>query len=199
MKRIFDILFSIVGILILSPLFILIGIFVILDSRGGMLFRQERIGKNGCEFKVLKFRTMHPGSAGKGALTIGKKDPRVTSVGYYLRNYKLDELPQLFNVLMGDMSFVGPRPEVEKYTRLYTEEHKKKVLSVRPGITDFASIKFRNESEILAQSQDPEETYIKEIMPEKLRLNMKYIDNSNIFKDIFIIINTFYVLIKDRL
>lgn len=163
-----------------------------------MLFSQERIGKNGSVFKVLKFRTMHPNSFDKGTLTIGNKDPRVTSVGYYLRNYKLDELPQLFNVLMGDMSFVGPRPEVEKYTRLYNDEQKR-VLSVKPGITDYASIKFRNESEILAKSNDPEETYIQEIMPEKLRLNMKYIDNQSVFKDIAIIFNTLYVLIKDRL
>ncbi|ODS89317.1 MAG: glycosyl transferase [Chryseobacterium sp. SCN 40-13] len=198
MKRIFDIFFSALGILLFSPLFIIIGIFVLLDSKGGMLFSQERIGKNGSVFKVLKFRTMHPNSFDKGTLTIGNKDPRVTSVGYYLRNYKLDELPQLFNVLMGDMSFVGPRPEVEKYTRLYNDEQKR-VLSVKPGITDYASIKFRNESEILAKSNDPEETYIQEIMPEKLRLNMKYIDNQSVFKDIAIIFNTLYVLIKDPL
>jgi len=198
MKRIFDIFFSGLGILLFSPLFIIIGIFVLFDSKGGMLFSQERIGKNGSVFKVLKFRTMHPNSFDKGALTIGNKDPRVTSVGYYLRNYKLDELPQLFNVLMGDMSFVGPRPEVEKYTRLYNDEQKR-VLSVKPGITDYASIKFRNESEILAKSNDPEEAYIQEIMPEKLRLNMKYIDNQSVFNDIAIIFNTFYVLIKDRL
>lgn len=198
MKRIFDIFFSALGILLFSPLFIIIGIFVLLDSKGGMLFSQERIGKNGSVFKVLKFRTMHPNSFDKGTLTIGNKDPRVTSVGYYLRNYKLDELPQLFNVLMGDMSFVGPRPEVEKYTRLYNDEQKR-VLSVKPGITDYASIKFRNESEILAKSNDPEEAYIQEIMPEKLRLNMKYIDNQSVFNDIAIIFNTFYVLIKDRL
>ena len=138
---------------------------------------------------------MRPDSFSKGALTVGSRDPRITEVGYYLRKYKLDELPQLFNVLFGDMSFVGPRPEVKKYTDLYNEEQRK-VLSVRPGITDYASIKFRNENDLLAASDEPEQLYIDEIMPEKLALNMKYIQDNTIFKDIKIIIDTFYTIIK---
>nr|WP_305049818.1 sugar transferase [Elizabethkingia bruuniana] len=141
----------------------------------------------------MKFRTMHPGSFAKGAITIGDRDPRVTNVGYYLRKYKFDELPQLFNVLIGEMSFVGPRPEVEKYTVLYNETQKE-VLSVRPGITDYASIKYRNESEILAQSSNPEKTYIEVIMPEKLNINLAYIKDNNIFKDVKIIFETFIAI-----
>ena len=138
---------------------------------------------------------MRPDSFSKGALTVGSRDPRITNVGYYLRKYKLDELPQLFNVLFGDMSFVGPRPEVKKYTDLYTPEQKK-VLSVRPGITYYASIKFRNENDLLASSDDPEKLYIEEIMPEKLKLNLEYINDNHILKDIKIILDTFYTIVK---
>lgn len=196
MKRIFDIVFSFIGILILSPFFIIVSFLIVIDSKGGVLYKQERVGFNGSVFKVFKFRTMKPNSFSKGALTVGSRDPRITSIGYYLRKYKLDELPQLFNVLFGDMSFVGPRPEVKKYTDLYNEEQKK-VLSVRPGITDYASIKFRNENDLLSESDDPERLYIDEIMPEKLALNMKYINDNNIFKDIKIIFDTFYTIIKN--
>lgn len=195
MKRIFDIILSLVGIMILCPFYIIIAVLILLDSRGDVLYKQERVGLNGSVFKVFKFRTMKPDSFLKGALTVGSRDPRITNIGYYLRIYKLDEFPQLFNVLLGDMSFVGPRPEVKRYTDLYNEEQKK-ALSVRPGITDYASIKFRNENDLLSGSDDPERLYIDVIMPEKLALNMKYINNNNIFKDIEIIFNTFYTIIK---
>ena len=195
MKRIFDIFFAFIGIVFLTPFFLIISLLIIIDSKGGILYKQERIGCHGSMFKVFKFRTMRPDSFSKGALTVGSRDPRITNIGYYLRKYKLDELPQLFNVLFGDMSFVGPRPEVKKYTDLYNEEQKK-VLSVRPGITDYASIKFRNENDLLSESDEPERLYIDEIMPEKLALNMKYINDNNIFKDIKIIFDTFYTIIK---
>lgn len=196
MKRAFDLLFSFLGILFLLPFYIIIALLIVIDSKGGVFYRQERTGKNNKMFKVMKFRTMRPDSFAKGALTVGSRDPRITGVGYYLRKYKLDELPQLFNVIAGEMSFVGPRPEVKKYTDLYTESQQK-VLSVRPGITDYASIKFRNENDLLSASDDPEKLYIEEIMPEKLDLNLKYISDNNIFKDIKIIFDTFYVIVKD--
>lgn len=195
MKRFFDIVLSLIGIIVLIPVYIIIAIAISLDSKGGVIYRQKRIGRNSVPFDVLKFRTMRPDSFSKGALTVGDRDPRVTKVGYFLRKYKLDELPQLFNVLLGDMSFVGPRPEVEKYTKLYNEEQKK-VLSVRPGITDNASIKYRNESELLAKSQNPEQTYIDVIMPEKLTINLDYIEDNNVFKDIKIIFDTFSAIVK---
>lgn len=196
MKRLFDIFFSLIGIIFLLPFFIIISILILLDSKGGIIYKQERVGKGDVIFKVLKFRTMRPDSFSKGALTVGSRDPRITNVGYYLRKYKLDELPQLFNVLFGEMSFVGPRPEVKKFTDLYTPEQKK-VLSVRPGITDYASIKFRNENDLLASSDDPEKLYIEEIMPEKLKLNLEYINDNHILKDIKIILDTFCVIVKD--
>ena len=195
MKRIFDLFFSFLGILFLLPIYIIIAIFIKIDSNGDILYKQERIGKNGIPFYVLKFRTMIPNAFSKGALTVGSRDPRVTNIGFYLRKYKLDELPQLFNVFLGEMSFVGPRPEVKKYTDLYNAEQKK-VLSVAPGITDYASIKFRNENDLLSESDDPEKLYIDQIMPEKLNLNLKYINDNNVFKDIKIIFNTFYTIIK---
>ena len=196
MKRIFDVLFSLIGIIVLLPVYIIISLLVMTDSKGGILYKQERTGKGDKIFKVFKFRTMRPDSFSKGALTVGSRDPRITNVGYYLRKYKLDELPQLFNVFFGDMSFVGPRPEVKKYTDLYNEAQKK-VLTVRPGITDYASIKFRNENDLLSVSDNPEQLYIDEIMPEKLDLNLKYINDNSLFKDIKIIFDTFYVIIKD--
>ncbi|WP_027377816.1 sugar transferase [Kaistella palustris] len=195
MKRIFDVVFSFSGILILLPFFLIISVLILADSKGGILYRQPRTGKGGKIFRVFKFRTMRPDSFSKGALTVGSRDPRITAVGYTLRKYKLDELPQLFNVLLGDMSFVGPRPEVQKYTDLYNPEQQK-VLTVRPGITDYASIKFRNENDLLSASSEPEKLYIEEIMPEKLNLNLKYIADNSVFKDIKIIFNTFYTIIK---
>lgn len=196
MKRFFDIVFSFIGIIILIPVYLLIAFAISIDSKGGVIYKQKRTGKANIPFDVLKFRTMRPDSFAKGALTVGSRDPRITGVGYYLRKYKLDELPQLFNVLFGEMSFVGPRPEVKKYTDLYNAKQLE-VLSVRPGITDYASIKFRNENDLLSASDDPEKLYIDEIMPEKLKLNLNYIHDNNVFKDIKIIFDTFVAIIKD--
>jgi lipopolysaccharide/colanic/teichoic acid biosynthesis glycosyltransferase len=189
MKRIFDIVFSIGGIVILSPFFILFWILIKLESKGDPIFKQLRVGKNNIDFKLYKFRTMFPDSERKGSITIGGRDPRVTRVGYYLRKFKVDELPQLFNVLKGDMSFVGPRPEVRKYVELYSKEQLK-VLTIQPGITDYASIKYFNENEILGNSPNPEHDYINIIMPEKLKLNIEYLHDNNFLRDIRIILIT---------
>lgn len=188
-KRAFDIAFSTIGLLIIWPVLLIIALAIALDSRGGVLFRQTRVGKNGVEFKILKFRTMIPKAEAKGMqLTVGR-DSRITRVGKLLRKTKLDELPQLINVFAGDMSFVGPRPEVPKYVKLYTKEQRQ-VLLVRPGITDLASIQFRHESELLSGSEHPEQTYIGEIMPEKIRLNMLYLKNLSVWNDVLIILRT---------
>lgn len=196
MIRIADLILSFTGIVLCLPFFGIIALWVILDSPGGAFYRQQRIGKNGVPFRLYKFRSMRADSDKKGLLTIGDRDNRITKSGLFLRRSKLDELPQLFNVFKGDMSVVGPRPEVEKYTSLYNEEHKA-ALSVRPGITDMASIVFRNETEILSQQLDPERYYIEHIMPEKIRLNMVFIQNPSlgnyfriIFKTIFTVIST---------
>ncbi|MCF0205914.1 MAG: sugar transferase [Bacteroidales bacterium] len=191
MKRTFDIVCSFLGILILSPIFIIVAILVATTSRGGVFYRQVRVGKDFKDFKILKFRSMRPNSDQKGLLTVGSKDNRVTKVGYFIRKFKIDELPQLINVLKGDMSFVGPRPEVRKYVDLYNEEQKK-VLSVRPGITDYASIEYRNENDILAKAADPEKAYIEDIMQEKLKLNLKYINEMSLGVDIKIIFKTIF-------
>jgi lipopolysaccharide/colanic/teichoic acid biosynthesis glycosyltransferase len=188
-KRVFDIVCSFIGIIILFPFFILISVLIIIDSKGGVFYRQVRVGKNNKDFFLLKFRTMQTGADKKGLLTVGSRDSRVTRIGYYLRKYKLDELPQLFNVLFGSMSLVGPRPEVRKYVDLYTPQQKR-VLYVKPGITDFASIEYVNENEILAKSTNPEQTYINEIMPHKLSLNLKYIEQQGFITDLSIIFRT---------
>ena len=189
MKRLFDIVCSFFGLVILSPLFIFLSLWVGLSSRGGVFYKQRRVGLNGRDFTLYKFRSMAVGSDKKGLLTVGGKDSRVTKAGYFIRKYKLDELPQLFNVLKGDMSFVGPRPEVRKYVDMYSEEQKR-VLSVRPGITDIASMKYRNENDILAKAENPEQYYIDVIMPDKLALNLEYIDTRNFFRDIKLIFRT---------
>ncbi len=191
MKRIFDIFCSFFGLLLLSPLFLIVALLVATTSRGGVFYKQIRVGKDFCNFKILKFRSMRPDSDKKGLLTVGSKDNRVTKVGYFIRKYKIDELSQLINVLVGDMSFVGPRPEVPKYVEMYNEEQRK-VLSVRPGITDYASIEYRNENDILAKSDNPEQTYIDEVMPAKLRLNLQYINDMSLAVDIKIIFKTFF-------
>lgn len=180
---------SLVMLVLLSPLFLLISLLIIIDSRGGVFYKQVRVGKFGKDFKLFKFRTMRPDSDQKGLLTVGAKDSRITGIGIYLRKYKLDELPQLLNVLGGSMSLVGPRPEVRKYVDLYTEEQAK-VLNVKPGITDYASIEYINENEILAQSSDPEKTYIEEVMPAKLELNKIYIQNPGLGQDLKILLLT---------
>lgn len=177
--RLLDFVFSTVGIIVLSPLFILIALLIKFTSAGSVLFKQQRVGKNGKDFTLLKFRTMQVNAEAKGQLTVGGKDSRITKVGYYLRKYKLDELPQLINVFIGNMSLVGPRPEVRKYVNFYTAEQQK-VLLVLPGITDYASIAFRNENELLANAENPEKYYIDTIMPAKIELNKKFIDNRSI-------------------
>lgn len=189
LKRAFDFTFSMVLILILSPVLIFISVWIVFDSRGGVIYIQQRAGKNNEDFSIYKFRTMHTGADKKGLLTVGMKDNRITKAGYFLRKYKLDELPQLFNVLIGNMSFVGPRPEVRKYVLLYTTPQLK-VLSVKPGITDYASILYANENEVLASSADPEREYINTIMPAKLELNLKYINEQSFFTDIKILFQT---------
>ncbi|MBK6523250.1 MAG: sugar transferase [Sphingobacteriaceae bacterium] len=176
MIRLFDIIFSFLGLIILLPFFVLIAVCIKLSSAGPIFFIQQRVGKDNIDFKLIKFRTMKMDADKKGLLTVGGRDPRITGIGYFLRKFKLDELPQLINVLFGDMSLVGPRPEVRKYVDLYTVEQKR-VLIVRPGITDSASLEYFNENELLSKSSDPEKTYIGEIMPAKLQLNMKFINN----------------------
>tara|TARA_R110000868_G_scaffold293806_1_gene554280 strand:+ start:9340 stop:9927 length:588 start_codon:yes stop_codon:yes gene_type:complete len=195
MKRIFDIIASSIGIILLFPVYLSIVLAIKLTSKGSFLYKQKRVGVRGKDFYIFKFRTMYLDSDKKGLLTVGDKDPRVTYIGYYLRKFKLDELPQLFNVLIGDMSIVGPRPEVRRYVDLYSPEDMI-VLSIRPGITDYASIHFRNENEILKGSENPEQKYIDEIMPIKLNLNKKYVQDKGFFKDILIIFKTFYSIIK---
>lgn len=194
-KRLFDIVFSILGIIILSPLLIIISIIIVVPSMGGAFYLQIRVGKNGKEFKLFKFRTMRKDAYKSGQLTIGMRDTRITSIGYYLRKYKLDELPQLFNVLIGDMSFVGPRPEVPKYVAMYNTEQKM-VLTVKPGITDYASIVYSEENALLANAENPEEFYINKVMPAKLKLNMRYINDMSFLTDISIIFKTIGKIFK---
>lgn len=195
LKRLFDFLCSLIGLIILSPVLIIVSILIKLDSSGPVLFKQVRVGKDEKPFKILKFRTMVVDAEKRGKqITVGQ-DSRITRVGSFLRKYKLDELPQLINVFVGDMSLVGPRPEVPKYTQYYTKEQKR-IFEVRPGITDYASIKYRNENEILGKSEDPEKTYIEEVMQDKLNINFEYIDKRSVIEDIFIIFNTIAKIIK---
>ena len=191
MIRILDFLFSFFGLILLSPLFFLIGILIKFSSYGPVIYKQSRIGLNGVKFDVYKFRSMRLNSDKLGLITVGGRDSRVTSIGYYLRKYKLDELPQLFNVLIGDMSFVGPRPEVKKYVDLYTLDQRR-VLSIKPGITDWASILYRDENIILEKSNNPEQEYIHKIMPDKIKYNLIYINKHSIIEYFKIIIVTFW-------
>ena len=188
-KRVFDIVVSFFGLVVILPVFFIIAIAVIVESRGGVFYLQKRVGKNNKDFKIFKFRTMYTNSDKKGLLTVGSDDKRITKIGLILRKYKLDELPQLINVLIGNMSLVGPRPEVRKYVNLYTSEQKK-VLGVKPGITDPASLKYSNENEILAQFDDPEKVYIEEIMQAKLNINLEYIKTRSLKSDFKVIIDT---------
>ena len=197
MIRFFDIIFSIIGLVILSPIFIVLYLLIRIESKGGGFYSQERIGKNGKPFKLYKFRSMRIGSDKKGLITIGEKDNRITKTGFILRKYKLDELPQLWNVFIGDMSLVGPRPEVKKYTDLYTEEQKQ-VLHVRPGITDWASIKYVDENKILGESKTPDEAYVNLIMPNKIKLNMVYIQNQTLGEYFKIIFTTFKEIVRKK-
>ena len=194
LKRIFDIISSLFGLILLSPFIIIIAILIKLDSKGPIFFKQVRVTKNGREFKIFKYRTMKIGSDKYSQITVGK-DSRITKIGDFLRKYKLDEIPQLINVLIGDMSLVGPRPEVPKYIALYTEEQRE-ILKVRAGITDYASIEFSNENDILANEADPEKAYIEKIMPRKIELNKKYLSEISVMTDIKIILLTIKKILK---
>lgn len=195
MKRLLDILSSSIVLLVLLPVWLVIALLIAMESKGGVFYKQVRVGKDNKDFFLYKFRTMRVGSDKKGLLTVGERDNRITRVGYFLRKYKIDEFPQLLNVIKGDMSIVGPRPEVRKYVDLYTPEQMK-VLSVRPGLTDLASIKYVHENEVLAASYNPEQTYIDEVMPAKLDLNLQYIATQSLMGDIRLIFNTFLAILK---
>ena len=197
MIRLLDIIASACGLIVLSPLFIVLAVWIILDSKGSVFYKQVRVGRWGRDFHLYKFRSMRVGADKKGLITVGGKDNRITKVGYIIRKYKLDELPQLLNVLKGDMSLVGPRPEVRKYVDLYTEEQRK-VLSVRPGITDYASIEYVDENEILGKAEDPDKTYIEVIMPDKIKYNMKYINNRSVWEYLKVIFLTFKSIVVGR-
>jgi lipopolysaccharide/colanic/teichoic acid biosynthesis glycosyltransferase len=186
LKRLFDILFSVTILLTFLPVGIIISICILVESRGGIFYRQTRVGRFGKDFRIFKFRTMKPNADQLGKLTVGMRDPRITRVGFFIRKYKLDEFPQFLNVIYGEMSIVGPRPEVREYVDLYSTEQQK-ILSVKPGITDYASIEYFDENKILGNAVDPKETYIHEIMPAKLALNQKYIQNPTISHDLKII------------
>lgn len=190
-KKLYDLFFSFTGLLILFPLFLIIAVIIKFTSKGPVFYIQPRVGKNNREFMLYKFRTMKAGSDKSGLLTIGSTDSRITHVGGFLRKYKIDELPQLLNILKGDMSFVGPRPEVRKYVLLYSEEQMN-VLNIKPGLTDYASLQYINEDEILASEAEPEQAYVKKIMPEKLRLNLQYMDEMSFFTDLSIIFRTIF-------
>ena len=194
LKRIFDITLSLFGLIILLPFILIIAILIKIDSKGPVFFKQIRVTKNGKEFKIFKYRTMRVGSDKYSQITVGK-DGRITKIGSFLRKYKLDEIPQLINVLIGDMSLVGPRPEVPKYVALYTDEQKE-ILKVRAGITDYASIEFSDENDLLASEEEPEKAYIEKIMPKKIELNKKYLSEVSILTDIKIILLTIKKILK---
>ena len=196
MKRLFDFIASFFGLILLAPIFVLIALWIKIDSRGPIFFRQERVGFQGEGFRIHKFRTMVLDAEKKGKqITVGA-DSRITTVGSFLRKYKLDEIPQLIDVLAGDMSLVGPRPEVSKYIDCYSDDEKFDVLSVKPGITDNASIEFRDENELLASSKDPEATYISEVLPKKIALYRQYVRERSFFGDVAIIFKTIFLIIK---
>jgi lipopolysaccharide/colanic/teichoic acid biosynthesis glycosyltransferase len=193
MKRIFDLTFSTLGLIALAPIFLIISIIIKLDSQGAIFFRQERVGLNGKPFRIFKFRTMKTANSGL-KITVGS-DSRITKIGAFLRKYKIDELPQFINILVGEMSFVGPRPEVPEYVKYYSEANRKIVLSVPPGITDLASIKFKNENDILAKEANPEQAYITKIMPKKLRYCRFYVQNQSLCYDVVIMWKTVWAVI----
>ena len=196
MKRLFDFIASFYGLILLSPIFVLAALWIKIDSRGPIFFRQERVGFQGVLFRIHKFRTMVLDAEKKGKqITVGA-DSRITTVGSFLRKYKLDEIPQLIDVLAGDMSLVGPRPEVSKYIDCYSDDEKFDVLSVKPGITDNASIEFRDENELLASSKDPEATYISEVLPKKIALYRQYVRERSFFGDVAIIFKTIFLIVK---
>ena len=194
LKRIFDTTLSLFGLIILLPFMLIIAILIKIDSKGPIFFKQIRVTKGGREFKILKYRTMRVGSDKYSQITVGK-DERITKIGSFLRKYKLDEIPQLINVLIGDMSLVGPRPEVPKYVALYTDEQKE-ILKVKAGITDYASIEFSDENDLLASEEDPEKEYIEKIIPKKIELNKKYLSEISVLTDIRIILLTIKKILK---
>ncbi len=194
MKRLFDFVFSSIGLIIFSPLLLIISIAIKFSSKGKILFKQKRIGIGYKEFTIYKFRTMYENSGGIQLTT--KSDNRVTSVGKFLRKSKLDELPQLINVLFGDMSFVGPRPEVKRYADKY-KENEKEVFKLKPGITDYASIRFINENELLERKTDPEKYYLDEIVPKKVKINLDYAKDATVLKDIVVILKTIFRVVSN--
>lgn len=197
LKRTFDIVASGCGLIVLSPLFAVLAIWIKADSKGPVFYRQVRVGKDNKDFRLFKFRSMRPDSDKVGLITVGGRDPRVTRSGYYIRKYKLDEFPQLINVFKGDMSLVGPRPEVRKYVDMYSPQQMR-VLDVKPGITSLASIRYRNENEILAAADDPDKAYIEQLMPDKLAIDLEYVDKATLWNDIKLIFSTFREIIVNR-
>jgi lipopolysaccharide/colanic/teichoic acid biosynthesis glycosyltransferase len=195
LKRIFDIFFSFIGLIVLLIPFLLIAFLISIDSKGGVFYKQTRVGKDGIDFKLFKFRSMRIDADKSGLLTVGGTDSRITRIGYTVRKYKIDELPQLINVLVGEMSLVGPRPEVRRYVDMYTPAQRQ-VLALKPGITDYASIEYSNENELLGNAENPEDVYINEIMPAKLHLNLKYIAEQGVLTDLKIIVNTIKKIVK---
>ncbi len=196
-KRFLEILFSLLSLIILSPLFLIIAFLIKIDSKGGAFYIQKRVGKNNKDFNLIKFRTMFVKSDRQGLLTVGERDNRITGTGKWLRKYKIDELPQLINILKGEMSFVGPRPEVRKYVELY-DDRQKQVLSVKPGLSDYASLEYVNENKILAGFSDPGKAYIEQIMPAKLELNLQYIKEQGLLADLKIIFKTLGFLVNPK-
>lgn len=195
MKRIFDIVASSFGLLVMSPVFLILAIWIKLDSKGPVFYRQIRVGRKNRDFRIFKFRSMRVGADKMGLITVGGHDPRVTRSGYFIRKYKLDEFPQLINVFIGDMSLVGPRPEVRKYVDLYTPEQMH-VLDVRPGVTSLASIRYRNENELLEKAEDPDQYYINVVMQDKLAIDLEYIRNVSFGYDICLVFHTFWEIIR---
>lgn len=195
MKRLMDLFLSLLALILLSPFLIIISILVLFSGPGGIIYKQVRVGKDEKHFKLWKFRSMIPNADKKGQLTVGGRDPRITRIGYFLRKYKLDELPQLVNILKGDMSIIGPRPEVPKYVAMYSTDQKR-VLSVRPGLSDYASLEYINENEVLEKHDDPEKGYIKEVMPKKLELNLRYISDQSVKTDLKLMWRTFVRIIS---
>lgn len=195
MKRLFDIFASGLGLLFLSPLFLVLAIWIKLDSPGPVFYRQVRVGRHNKDFRIYKFRSMKVGADKQGLITVGGHDPRITRSGYFIRKYKLDEFPQLINVFVGDMSLVGPRPEVRKYVDMYTPEQMH-VLDVRPGVTSLASIRYRNENELLDKAEDPDQFYIDVVMQDKLAIDLEYVRNASFWYDIKLIFQTFWEIIS---
>ena len=196
MKRLFDVLMSGLGLLVLSPLFLVLAVWIKLDSPGPVFYRQVRVGRFNKDFRIFKFRSMRVGADKGSLITVGGHDPRITRSGYFIRKFKLDELPQLINVFVGDMSLVGPRPEVRRYVDLYTPEQMH-VLDVRPGVTDMASIRYRNENELLETAADPDKYYVEVIMQDKLRLNLEYVEKRSFLLDLKLIFQTFYTIVAE--